>query len=131
MCILHLGFSELLPCLRPRGQWNATYEQALCEAMQYAWRETLENDRVQQQTIRYVERRYRTIVTQLLHYVPENQNDWDKYVQLLMYAFVAQVRKSTNTTCSCLVSSWQSPGLTTVPQPNAITSECYVETDHW
>ena len=50
------------------------------------------------QTNGQAERYNRTLVTRLVHYVSEHQNDWDQYVQPLTYAYNSQVHRTTGFT---------------------------------
>ena len=47
------------------------------------------------QTNGQAERYNRTLVTRLIHYVSEHQNDWDQFVQPLTYAYNTQVHRTT------------------------------------
>ena len=49
------------------------------------------------QTNGQAERYNKTIVSRLRHYVSEHQDNWDKFVQTLTYAYNSQVHRSTGT----------------------------------
>ena len=73
------------------------------------------------------ERFNRTIVTRLRHYVGEHQDDWDLYVQLLTYAYNAQVHRSTRTTPYSLVLTRHPPGPATVGGTTALATDASTE----
>lgn len=80
------------------------------------------------QTNGQVKRYNLTIVTQLRHFIAENQKYWDTYAQKITIAYNAEANKSTNTAFFSLVILQHTSESTKVYRPSELTPDGYVYT---